>query len=109
MLLIWDFDVDHILSANTSAVAVVVPDFDEIIETPLLAVDAVSCNCSKFPNTDKVLLPPLDVTPERSNSSEPTERNEDNLDGQNRNNLDDENWFSDEFEGIVCLCSSVSL
>ena len=89
--------------------AVVVPDFDEIIETSLLAVDAVSCNCSNFPNADKVLLPPLDVTPERSISPEPTERNEDNLDGQNRNNLDDENWFSDESEGIVCLCSSVSL
>ena len=104
MLYIWDFDVDHILSANASAVAAVVPDFDEIIETPLLAVDVVSCNCSNFPNTDKVLLPPLDMTPERRNSPEPTERNEDNLDGQNRNNSDDEHRFSDESEGvIVCL------
>ena len=83
--------MDHILSANTSAETAVVPDFDEIIETPLLAVDVV-CNCSNFPNTDKVLLPPLDVTPER-NSPEPTNRNEDNLDGQNRNNSDDEHWF----------------
>ena len=48
------------------------------------------------------------MTPERSNSLEPTERNEDNLDGQNRNNLDDQHWFSDESEGIICLCSSVS-
>ena len=109
MLLIWDFDVDHILSATTSAVAAVVPDFDEIIETPLLAVDAVSCNCSNFPNTDKVLLPPLDVTPGRRNYPEPAERNEDNLDGRNGNYLDDEHWFSDESKGIVCLCSSVSL
>ena len=59
MLYVWDLDVDHILSANTSAMPAVVPDFDEIIETPLLAVDVVSCNCSNFPNTDKVLLPPL--------------------------------------------------
>ena len=73
-----------------------------------------SCNCQNFPNTDKVLLPPLDVTPESRNSPEPTERNEDNLDGQNRNNSDDEHRFSDESEGIiVCLymfySSSVSL
>ena len=33
----------------------------------MLAVDAVSCNCFNFPNTDKVLLPPLDATPERRN------------------------------------------
>ena len=106
MLYIWDFDVDHILSANASAVAAVVPDFDEIIETPLLTVDVVSCNCSNFPNTDsdKVLLPPLDVTTERRNSPEPTERNEDNLDGQNRNNSDDEHRFSDESEGYIIVC-----
>ena len=70
----------------------VVADFGGIIETPLLAVDVV-CNCSKFPNTDEVLLPPLDVTPERKNSPEPTDRNEDNLDGQNRKNSDDEHWL----------------
>ena len=97
MLYIWDFDVDHILSANTGAVAAIVPDFDEIIETPLLTVDVVKLQL-------QVLLPPLDVIPERRNSPEPTERNEDNLDGQNRNNSDDEHRFSDESEGtIVCL------
>ena len=41
MLYIWDFDVDHILSVNRRAVAAIVPDFDKIIETPLLAVDVV--------------------------------------------------------------------
>ena len=40
---------------------------------------------------------------ERRNSPEPTERNEDNLDGQNRNNVDDEHSFSDESDGIICL------
>ncbi|CAB4019951.1 Hypothetical predicted protein [Paramuricea clavata] len=107
MLLIWDFDVDHILTANTIAVAAVVPDFDNILETPLLAVDVVSCNCSNFPDTNKVLLPPLDETPEREHSPEPTERNEDNLnDGQSRNNSDDEH-SDDEYEqteGIVDIC-----
>ena len=104
MLLIWDFDVDHILTANTIAVAAVVPDFDNILETPLLAVDVVSCNCSNFPDTDKVLLPPLDDTPEKEHSQEPTERNENNLDdGQSRNNSDDEH-SDDKSEGIVYIC-----
>ena len=100
MLLIWDFDVDHILTTSTTAVAAIVPDFDNILETPLLAVDVVSCNCSNFPDTDKVLLPPLDETPERGNYQESAERNEDNVDDRETgNNLDDEQWFSDESEG----------
>ena len=105
MLLIWDFDVDHILTANTIAVAAVVPDFDNILETPLLAVDVVSCNCSNFPDTDKVLLPPLDETPEREHSQEPTERNVDNLnDGQSMNNSDKHSDESEQTEGIVYIC-----
>ena len=57
--------MDQILSANTSGVAAVIPDTDDICVTPLLDVNAVSCNCSNFPATDKVLLPPVDETPER--------------------------------------------
>ena len=95
--------MDHILTANTITVAAVVPDFDNILETPLLAVDVESCNCSNFPDTDKVFLPPLDDTPERENTQEQTERNENNLDdGQSRNNSDDEH-SGDESEGIVCI------
>ena len=102
MLLIWDFDVDPILTANTNAVAAVVPDSNNILETPLLAVDQVICNCSNFPNTDEVLVPPLDDTPEIEDSLESTERTRGNLeDGQeNGNYSDDEHWFSDESEGI---------
>ena len=37
IVLLWDFDVDQILSANTSGVAVVIPDTDDICVTPLLA------------------------------------------------------------------------
>lgn len=105
MLLVWDFDVDHVLSANTSGVAAVIPDFDNIEETPLLDVNAVSCNCSNFPATDNVLLPPLDATPKRGNSPQPTVTERDdgnNLDDSNGNNSHDEHWFSDESEGIVC-------
>lgn len=40
MLLVWDFDVDHILTANTSAVAAIIPDFDDIELTPLLNIDS---------------------------------------------------------------------
>ena len=41
---IWDINVDHILSANTSTVAAIVPDFDEIIEAPLAIA---GCRCGK--------------------------------------------------------------
>lgn len=99
MLLVWDFDVDHILTANISAVAAIVPDFDDMEETPLLNIDAVSCNCSNFYPAHKVLLPPLDNTPERGNSQEPIERNRDSLDRPGNINSDDEHWFSDESEG----------
>ena len=40
ILLLWDFDVDQILSANTSGVAAVIPDTDDICVTPLLDVNA---------------------------------------------------------------------
>ena len=36
--------MDQILSANTIAVAAIVPDFDEIIETPLAIA---GCRCGK--------------------------------------------------------------
>ena len=68
ILLLWDFDMDQILSANTSAVAAVIPDTDDICVTPLLDVNAGSCNCPNFLATDKVLLSPVDETRERGNS-----------------------------------------
>ena len=52
--------MDQILSANTSRVAAAIisdSDTDDICVTLLLDVNAVSCNCSNFPATDKVLLP----------------------------------------------------
>lgn len=102
----WDFDVDQILSANTSGVSAVIPDRDDICVTPLLDVNAVSCNCSNFPATDKVLLPPVDETPERRNSPQPTVRNDDVVDAPNVNNSDDsdeDHWFSDESEGVLVV------
>ncbi len=101
MLLVWDFEVDQILTANTSAVAAVIPDFDNIEETPLLDIKEVSCNCSNYPDTDKVLLPPVDETPERGNSPQTSEKNKEHLDGSNGSNSDDEHWFSDESEGVI--------
>ena len=100
----WDFDVDQILSANTSGVVAVIPDTDDLLVTPLLDINEVSCNCTNFPATYKVLLPPLDKTQERTNSSQITtlvsDENEHD-DSANRNNSDDddEHWFSDESEG----------
>ena len=101
----WDFDVDQILSANTSGVAAVIPDTDDICVTPLLDVNAVSCNCSNFPATDKVLLPPVDETPERGNSPQPPVRNDDTVDAPNGNHSDDsdeDHWFSDE-SGVMLV------
>ena len=49
--------MDQILSANAIGVAAVIPDTDDICLTPLLDVNAVSCKCSNFPATAKVLLP----------------------------------------------------
>jgi hypothetical protein len=46
--------MDHILTANTSAVAAVIPDFDGIDKTSLLDINEVSCNCSNFPATNIV-------------------------------------------------------
>ena len=63
--MLWDFDVDQILSANTCGVAAVIPDTDDICVKPLLDVNAVSYNCPNFPATDKVLLSPVDETTER--------------------------------------------
>ena len=98
----WDFDVDQILSANTSGVAAVIPDTDDVPVTPLLDINEVSCNCTNFPATDKVLLPPLDKTPEREKSPQPTVRNEDEHDAGSNEKSDDEHWFSDESEGGFC-------
>ena len=47
-----------------------------VLLTPLLEVNAVCCNCSNFPATDKVLLPPVDETPESGNSPQPPAGNE---------------------------------
>ena len=105
----WDFDVDQILSANTSGVAAVIPDTDDICVTPLLYVNAVSCNCSNFPATDKVLLPPVDETPERGNCPQPPMRN-DTVDAPNGNNSDksdEDHWFSDESEGVMLVILSI--
>ena len=83
MLLTCDFDVDPILSGNTNSATAVVPDSNNILETPLLAVGQVNCNCSNVPDTDKVSLPPLDDTPEIKDSQEPTESTRGNTeDGQ---------------------------
>ena len=78
ILLLWDFDVDQILSA--SGVAVVIPDTDDICVILLLDVNAVSCNCSNFTTTDNVLLQPVDETPERGNSPQQPVRNDDTVD-----------------------------
>ncbi len=101
----WDFDVDQILSASTSGVAAVIPDTDDICVTPLLDVNAVSCNCSNFPAADKVLLPPVDKTPERVNSQQPPVRNDDTVDAPSVNNSDsgEDHWFSDESEGMMLI------
>ena len=94
--------MDPILSANTKEVAAVIPDTDDVCVTPLLDVNAVSCNCSNFPATDKVLLPPVDETPERGNYPQPPARNDDVVDAPNVNELEDEDhWFSDESEGVM--------
>ena len=96
--------MDQILSANTSGVVAVIPDTDDICVTPLLDVNVVSCNCSNFPATDKVLLPPVDETPERRNSPQPSAGNDDTVDAPNVNNSDDsdeDHWFSDESEGVM--------
>ena len=63
--------MDQILSANTSAVAAVIPDTDDICVTPLIDVNAGSCNCPNFlaTVTDKVLLSPIDETRERKFST----------------------------------------
>ncbi|XP_028417266.1 uncharacterized protein LOC114541663 [Dendronephthya gigantea] len=103
MLLIWDFDVDRVLTENTSAVDAVTPDFDDIEETPLLNINAVSCNCSNFYPTQKVLLPPLDNTSESGSSQasqEPSESNENDFGHERTENrdIDDHHWFSDESE-----------
>ena len=93
--------MDQILSANTSGVAAVIPDTDDICVTPLLDVNAVSCNCSNFPAIDKVLLPPVDKTPERGNSPQPPAENDDTVDAPSVNNSDEDHWFSDESEGVM--------
>ncbi|XP_028418992.1 uncharacterized protein LOC114544602 [Dendronephthya gigantea] len=103
MLLIWDFDVDRVLTENTRAVDAVTPDFDDIEETPLLNINAVSCNCSNFYPTQKVLLPPLDNTSESGSSQasqEPSESNENDFGHERTKNrdIDDHHWFSDESE-----------
>ena len=85
ILLLWDFDVDQILSANTSGVAAVIPDADDICVTPLLEVNAGSCNCPNFPATDKVLLSTVDETRERGNSPQPLAGNDDTVDAPNVN------------------------
>jgi hypothetical protein len=87
-------------------VAAVIPDTDDIGVTPLLNVDAVSCNCSNFPATDKVLLPPVDETPEEGNSPKSPARNEDIVDATSVNNVcnaDEDHWFSDESEGVMIV------
>ena len=85
ILILWDFDVDQILSANTSAVAAVIPDTDDICVTPLLDVNAGSCNCPNFLATDKVLLSPVDETRERGNPPQPLAGNDDTVDVPNVN------------------------
>ena len=83
--ILWDFDVDQILSANTSGVAAVIPDTDDICVTPLLDVNAGSCNCPNFLATDKVLLSPVDETRERGNPPQPLAGNDDTVDAPNVN------------------------
>ncbi|XP_028412512.1 uncharacterized protein LOC114535350 [Dendronephthya gigantea] len=75
----------------------------DIEETPLLNINAVSCNCSNFYPTQKVLLPPLDNTSESGSSQasqEPSESNENDFGHERTENrdIDDHHWFSDESE-----------
>ena len=100
ILLLWDFDVDQILSANTSGVAAVIPDTDDICVTPLLDVNAGSCNCPNFPATDKVLLSPVDKTRERGNSPQPLAGHDDTVDAPNKI-FRRGHWFSQELEGVM--------
>ena len=57
MLLIWDFQVDHILSQRAIAQAPTVPS-ETCPEAPLLDVKklSVDCNCSKFPKTSGIFF-----------------------------------------------------
>ena len=66
--------MDQILSSNTRGVVAIIPDTDDICVTPLLDINAVSCNCSNFPTADRVLLPPVDETLERGDSPQPPVR-----------------------------------
>ena len=58
VLLIWDFEVDTVLSATCTALPPHYPDcVDETLRIcPLLDVSKPTCNCSNFPITGKVLV-----------------------------------------------------
>ena len=53
MLLIWDFDVDEVLSQTSTAQPPHVPN-DTLPVASLLDVEKITtdCNCSLFPETD---------------------------------------------------------
>lgn len=74
----------NILSTNVRAVAPVIPDVEDYPHTPLLNVNEVSCNCSNFPATDKVMLSALEDVPNEQHLGE--------------NDTASEHWFSDESE-----------
>ena len=59
MLIIWDIDVDEILSENAIAITPVVsPDVDEYLPALMVNINAENLhwNCSRFPNVDKVVI-----------------------------------------------------
>ena len=59
MLIIWDIDVDEILSENAIAITPVVsPDVEEYPPALMVNINAenLHCNCSRFPNVDKVVI-----------------------------------------------------
>jgi hypothetical protein len=78
ILLIWDFDVDELLSENAIAITPATStDVEEYPQAPLLDINAESlhCNCSKFPNADKIMIVSEDDSPGHStaDSAEPEE------------------------------------
>lgn len=64
VLLIWEFDVDVLLSATSTPLAPKYPPGNDENHSicPLLDITSTSCNCSSFPLTGKVLIDLADFT-----------------------------------------------
>ncbi len=74
MLIIWDIDVDEILSENAIAITPVVsPDVEEYPPALMVNINGenLHCNCSRFPNVDKVVIYQHNSPRHSSTGSEP--------------------------------------